>query len=151
MRSLPLEHPESIVAADNWRADSLVHSVVLWLVLIAVQRAVGFFRAILFCRWLDAEQLGLWDMAFGFLMLAGPLAMLALPGTFGRYAEYYRLRGQLRAFLARTSTACILLTLAAVTLIVLYRRGFSEFIFGSSAANGTCFIVGRRAGRGGGL
>jgi O-antigen/teichoic acid export membrane protein len=131
MRSLPLEHPESIVAADDWRADSLVHSVVLWLVLIAVQRAVGFFRAILFCRWLDAEQLGLWDMAFGFLMLAGPLAMLALPGTFGRYAEYYRLRGQLRAFLARTSTACILLTLAAVTLIVLYRRGFSEFIFGS--------------------
>jgi O-antigen/teichoic acid export membrane protein len=132
MQSLPIEHPETIVAADDWQADSLVHSVVLWLALIAVQRAVGFFRAILFCRWLDTEQLGLWDMAFGFLMLAGPLAMLALPGTFGRYAEFYRLRGQLRAFLARTSTACVLLTLAAVILIVLYRKAVSDFVFGST-------------------
>ncbi|MGD0516345.1 MAG: hypothetical protein ABSA26_02310, partial [Thermoguttaceae bacterium] len=93
----------SIGVVDNWRTDSLVHSVVLWLALMAVQRAVGFLRAILFCRWLDVGQLGLWDMTFGFLMLAGPLAMLALPGTFGRYAEYYRLRGQLRPFLARTA------------------------------------------------
>jgi polysaccharide transporter, PST family len=130
MRTLPVEHPESIVPADNWRTDSLLQSVVLWLVLIAVQRMVGFVRAILFCRWLDPAQLGLWDMAFGFLMLAGPLAMLALPGTFGRYAEYYRLRGQLRPFLVRTSAACILLTLAAVLLIVFFRRTFSELIFG---------------------
>jgi O-antigen/teichoic acid export membrane protein len=122
----------SIGVVDNWRTDSLVHSVVLWLALMAVQRAVGFLRAILFCRWLDVGQLGLWDMTFGFLMLAGPLAMLALPGTFGRYAEYYRLRGQLRPFLARTAAACILLTLAAVTLIVLFRDEFSRLIFGSS-------------------
>ena len=66
MRTLPVEHPETILAVDNWRADSLLHSVVLWLVLIAVQRGVGFLRAILFCRWLDPAQLGLWDMAFGF-------------------------------------------------------------------------------------
>ncbi len=151
MRSLPIEHPESIGVVDNWRADSLVHSVVLWLALIAVQRGVGFFRSILFCRWLDAEQLGLWDMAFGFLMFAGPLSMLALPGTFGRYAEYYRLRGQIRPFLARTSGACILLTLAAVTLIVLYRREFSELIFGSSRPYEPGFIVGRRAYSSGGL
>jgi PST family polysaccharide transporter len=121
----------SIAMTDNWRADSLVHSVVLWLVLLAVQRAVGFLRSILFCRWLDAGELGLWDMTFGFLMFAGPLAMLALPGTFGRYAEYYRLRGQLRPFLIRTAAACVLLTLAAAALIVFYRGEFSRLIFGS--------------------
>jgi len=126
---------------DDWRADTLVHSVVLWLVLIAVQRVVGFFRAILFCRWLNAEQLGLWDMAFGFLMFAGPLAVLALPGAFGRYAEYYRLRGQLRPFLRRTAAACILLASAALTIIVLNRKGFSEFIFGSARQTKLVLLV----------
>jgi polysaccharide transporter, PST family len=141
MQSFTIEHSESIGVVDNWRADSLVHSVVLWLALIAVQRVIGFFRAILFCRWLSPEQLGLWDMAFGFLMFAGPLAVLALPGTFGRYAEYYRLRGQLRLFLVRTSTACILLTLAAVFILVLNRSGFSELIFGSAQQSHLVILV----------
>src|SRR3972149_5494144 len=121
MQSFPNEQPESIGIVDHWRTDSLVHSVVLLLSLTAVQRVIGFFRAIFFCRWLDAEQLGLWDMAFGFLMLAGPLAVLALPGTFGRYAEYYRQCGQIRPFLRRTSAACVFLMLLAVVIIVISR------------------------------
>ena len=55
------------------------------------QRVIGFVRAILFCRWLDPDQLGLWDMAWGFLMLAAPLAVLSLPGTFGA-VEHFRQR-----------------------------------------------------------
>jgi PST family polysaccharide transporter len=131
----------SLAPADAWRTDSLVHSVVLVLVLTAVQRVIGFFRAILFCRWMDAGQLGLWDMAFGFLMLAGPLAVLALPGAFGRYAEYYRLRGQLRSFLARTSAACVLLASIAIAIILLCRQSFSTFIFGSSAQTGLVALL----------
>ncbi len=131
VQSLSSEHAELIGAVEGWRADSLVHGVVFLLVLTAVQRSIGFFRAILFCRWLDAGELGLWDMALGFLMLAGPLAVLALPGAFGRYAEYYRLSGQLRPFLRRTAAACLFLTLAAVALIALNSRWFSDLIFGS--------------------
>ena len=141
MQTTVSQNPDPAKPSDNWQADSLVHSVVLWLALIAVQRVVGFFRAILFCRWLDPEQLGLWDMAFGFLMFAGPLAVLALPGAFGRYAEYYRLRGQLRPFLRRTSTACFLLTITTVTLIVLNRYGFSDFIFGSDRQTDLVLLV----------
>ena len=74
--------------------------------LTVVQRLVGFVRAVLFCRWLDAEQLGLWDMAFSFLLLAAPLSVLAIPGSFGRYLEHYRRRGQLRRFLRWTMLAC---------------------------------------------
>ena len=72
--------------------------------LTVVQRLVGFVRAVLFCRWLDAEQLGIWDMAFSFLLLAAPLSVLAIPGSFGRYLEHYRRRGQLRTFLRRTDS-----------------------------------------------
>ena len=45
-------------------------------------------------------------MAFGFLMLAAPLVVLSLPGTFGRYVERYRQQGQLRSFLRRTALVC---------------------------------------------
>jgi PST family polysaccharide transporter len=137
------EHGQLVVppVIDVWRADSLVHGVVLLLMLSAVQRAVGFLRAILFCRWLDADQLGLWDMAFAFLMLAGPLAVLALPGTFGRYAGYYRLHGQLRSFLRQTAAACVLLTLVAVAVIGLNSSWFSALIFGSPQQAGLVVLL----------
>jgi O-antigen/teichoic acid export membrane protein len=128
----------SVVAADPtvenstaWRADTLTDGVMIVLVLMLVQRSVGFVRAILFCRWLDPEQLGLWDMAFGFMMLAGPLVVLSLPGAFGRYAEYYRCRGQLRKFLWETTAVCMLLTLVGIGGIVCFRQTLSTLIFGT--------------------
>ncbi len=128
----------SAVAADPtgenataWRADTLTGGVLIVLVLMLVQRSIGFLRAILFCRWLDAEQLGLWDMAFGFMMLAGPLVVLSLPGAFGRYAEYYRRRGQLRAFLWQTTAVCLLLAMGGACGIVCFRRNLSTLIFGA--------------------
>ena len=100
------DHLESPAAP---RTDTLLGSVVILLGLTVVQRLVGFVRAVLFCRWLDAEQLGLWDMAFSFLLIAAPLAVAAIPGAFGRYIEYYRRRGQLRPFLRRAALWCALL------------------------------------------
>ncbi len=81
--------------------DTLATSVVLMLAMTVLQRLIGFARGIAFCRMLDPEQLGQWDVAFGFINLAAPLAVLGLPGSFGRYFEYYRQRGQVRMFLKR--------------------------------------------------
>lgn len=113
------------------RTDTLVDSVMILLGLAVVQRLVGFCRAILFCRWLDPQQLGQWEMAFSFLMLAAPLAVLALPGAFGRYVEHYRRKGQLRTFLWRTGLLCGGLALFALALIYLARQWFSLLIFGT--------------------
>ena len=128
--------------------DTLADSVLILLALNVVQRLIGFARAVLFCRWLDAEQLGLWDMAFSFLMLAAPLAVLAIPGAFGRYLEYCRQRGQLRAFVERMGMTCGLLALAAFVGILAARRWFSLLIFGSdnrtgvvAAAAGTLLFI----------
>lgn len=111
-------------------ADTLASSVVILLVMTVVQRLVGFGRGVLFCRWLDPEQLGQWDVTFGFLMLAAPLAVLGLPGSFGRYLEYYRFRGQLGAFLRRTTLLCTATGVVAVLTMVGARYWFSELIFG---------------------
>lgn len=103
------------------------------LVMTVVQRGVGFVRAVLFCRWLDPEQLGLWDMAWSFLMLAGPLAVVSLPGTFGRYAEHFRARGQLRSFLQRTIVFCAMTAIVAVAALWICRGPLAATIFGSSS------------------
>ena len=59
----------------------------------------------------------------------GPLAVLGLPGTFGRYVEYYRNRGQLAPFLRRTTGVSLLLTLFAIVGIVVARERIAALVF----------------------
>jgi O-antigen/teichoic acid export membrane protein len=117
--------------AASMRTDTLADSVLILLSLTVVQRLVGFLRAVLFCRWLDAEQLGQWDLAFSFLVLAGPLVVLALPAAFGRYVEHYRQRSQLRTFVWRSLLFCAGLSLTAAVGIYAVRGWLSELVFGS--------------------
>lgn len=117
--------------AATLRTDSLADSVMILICMTLVQRLVGFVRAILFCRWLDAEQLGQWDMAFSFLLMAGPVCVLSLSGSFRRYVEHYRQRGQLRTLLRRTAVAYLAMAAAAVLVIRLADGWFSQLIFGT--------------------
>ena len=79
---------------------------------------VGFGRGVLFCRWLSPEELGHWDMAYSFLLLAAPLVVLGLPGSFGRYLERYRQRGQLRTFLRRATIWTARWSIVAVATMI---------------------------------
>jgi O-antigen/teichoic acid export membrane protein len=83
--------------------DSLTTSIVVLLVVSVVQRSVGFGRGVLFVRWLPPEEVGYWDLAYSFLLLASPVIVLGIPGSFGRYLERYRQRQQLRTFLRRAA------------------------------------------------
>ena len=111
-------------------ADSLAASVVLLLVMTVVQRSVGFGRGIIFCRWLSPETLGEWEMAYSFLLLAAPLAVLGVPGSFGRYLEHYRQRGHLRTFLGRTALWTGICSGIGVLTIALFAEYFSNLLFG---------------------
>jgi len=134
-------------ARSALRADTLADSVVILLSLTIFQKVVGFGRQILFCRWLEPDELGLWGMALNFLMISAPLAVLALPGTFERYAERYRRQGQLRRFLKRTAVACALMALAAAAIVWIGRAWFSYQIFGTPEKTelvvllGVCMLV----------
>ncbi len=66
------------------RGDSLLAGVAFMLVLNVVQRGVGFVRGLLFCRFLADDALGQFSLANSFLVLAAPLVVLGLPGSFGR-------------------------------------------------------------------
>ncbi len=112
-----------------WRTDTLADSALILLALLFVQRLVGLVRAMFFCRWLSPEDLGQWDMAFGFLMLAGPASVLALSSGLGRYVEHYRRQGQLRTLLLRVAAGCATLAVVAAGLLALLPGSVSQWVF----------------------
>jgi O-antigen/teichoic acid export membrane protein len=124
------------------RADALGAGVVILLAVTVVQRAIGFSRGVMFCRWLSPESLGEWEMAYSFLMLASPLAVLGVPGSFGRYAEHYRQRGHLRTFLRRAAAWTAVCTAAALVLVEIGSTPLSNVVFGSSEYGGVMRTVG---------
>ncbi|MCC9605407.1 oligosaccharide flippase family protein [Blastopirellula sp. JC732] len=115
-------------------ATPLAESLMLLAVLTVVQRLVGFLRGVLFCRWLSPEQLGQWDLLFGFLMLAGPLVVLGVPGTFGRYVEYYNQRQQLKTFLKRTGVVSLVLTILGCSVLIIWDRQAAMVLFNESTS-----------------
>ncbi len=122
--------------SSRLRTDTLAASVIILLVATVVQRTVGFGRGVLFCRWLSPETLGEWEMAYSFLLLAAPLAVLGVPGSFGRYLEHFRQRGHLRTFLRRTTLWTGLFGAGAVSLVVWNAPQFSQLMFGSVESTG---------------
>lgn len=137
---------EPSTATDNAepsgpRTDTLADSVLMLLVLTVVQRLVGFGRGILFCRWIDAEELGQWDLAFGAFVLLAPLIVLGLPGCFARYVEQYRQRGQLRFFLRRVTLVTGALTLLGCGVLAGGRAWFAQLLFGRSDCAGLVLLL----------
>ena len=116
------------------RSDTLAAGALVILATTILQRSIGFVRAVLICRWLDADQLGEWDVTFSFLEMAAPIAVLGLPGSFSRYMEYYRARGQSRAFLRRTGSATLALAAIAFAVLGWRREWLSELLYGESQA-----------------
>ena len=110
-------------------SDSIATGVVFAVLLTVGQRIVGFVRGILFCRIMTDQELGQWSMLWSFLMLLAPLAVLGLPGCFGRYTEYYRHRGQLRTFIQRIAAVSLTLTLVLVGVMVAAPEWMSWVIF----------------------
>ncbi len=82
-------------------ADSLAVGLTVMLVMTIVQRGLGFFRGIWFCRLLDDEAVGQWSMAYDFITMITPVMLLGIPGSLPRYVEHYRLRGHLSPLVRR--------------------------------------------------
>jgi len=114
------------------QVDTLADSLLVMAVVTIVQKAIGFGRSLLFCRWLTPAELGRWDMMYSFMLLACPLVVLGLPGTFGRYVEHFRLKGQLRIFLRRTALASIAFVSVAFVAMFLASDFVCWLIFGST-------------------
>ncbi|MCA9215757.1 MAG: oligosaccharide flippase family protein [Planctomycetales bacterium] len=122
-------------SATDIRADSIASGVALMLVLTVVQRTIGFARNIVVCRFLDPVELGMWNLAESFMILAAPLIVFGIPGSFGRYIEHFRQRGQLRGFMRKTLAATVGVSLFGIVVMLAFRKQVSVIAFGSSSAS----------------
>ncbi|MGA2063942.1 MAG: lipopolysaccharide biosynthesis protein [Thermoguttaceae bacterium] len=138
---LSLDDPTAPGAVGPLRSDTLADSVLLLMAAMVLQRSIGFVREVFFCRQLTAEELGQWDMAFSFLMLAAPLAVVSLPGTFGRYVARYRQRGQLRQLVRRTAVFCAISAVLAALAVALARRQLSYLVFATPERAGLVALL----------
>lgn len=92
---------ESQRDGHSFAADSLAVGMAVMLVMTIIQRGMGFFRGIWFCRMLDDAIVGQWSMAYDFITMMTPVMLLGLPGSLPRYVEHYRIRGHLPQFVRR--------------------------------------------------
>jgi len=133
-------------AAKLLQGDSLGASIVLLVGLSGMQRLVGLARNVLFCGMLSDDQLGRWAISFSFLLLAAPLAVFGIPGSFGRYVEHYRQRGQLRSFLRRTSLASAVAALVASTCVVLFPGAIAVLLYDDPTQGHSIQLLGMTLG-----
>jgi O-antigen/teichoic acid export membrane protein len=110
-------------------SDSIATGLIFALLLTVGQRIIGFGRGILFCQFMTDQELGQWSMVWSYLMLLAPLAVLGLPGCFGKYSEYYRQRGQLKSFVGRIALVSVVMTLGLATAIFIFPETFSWILF----------------------
>ena len=86
-------------AKKEMSTDTIASGLSFMLIANVLQRGIGFLRNIAFCHFLSENDLGLWALASGFFILAAPLSVLGLPGSLGRFTEFYRTRNQLVSYL----------------------------------------------------
>jgi O-antigen/teichoic acid export membrane protein len=122
---------EKLAVSRKLVSDSIATGVIFALCLTVGQKIIGFARGILFCRFMTDQELGQWSMAWSSMMLLAPLAVLGLPGCFGRYTEFYRSRGQLKSFISRIAWISIVMTGLLAIAMISSPEWFSNVIFGS--------------------
>ncbi|MEQ1906315.1 MAG: oligosaccharide flippase family protein [Pirellulaceae bacterium] len=122
-------------------ADTFARSIIWTACLIIMQRGIGFLRSFYVCGALAPNEVGQWDLAFNFLSMVAPLAVLGIPGSFGRYVAFYEKNGQQRQFLKRTVVACLALTCLASLLIRILRSSIAVLFFGDTASQDTVALL----------
>lgn len=130
----------NISGTNRARGETLFYSVAILLGMSLLQRAVGFGRSVAFCRWLDERDLGVWDLAQGFLMLAAPIVVLGVPGSFTRYVETFRRQGAAQQFIRRAATIAAVVLALVSTAMICARKQAAEIVF-NDATRGAAVVA----------
>ena len=115
-------------AGRNLLPTTLAQSIALLLLAGLGGKVVGFVRTVLTCRLLPQEELGRWDLAYGFILLAAPAVLLGVPGSLGRYLELFARRGALRRMLRYLLLSIGLLSVAVVAALLYWSEAFAWLI-----------------------
>ena len=129
--SIPASKPTAPIASVI--GDSFSHGVMVMLFINMGQRLVGLLRNFGFCQFLSDSELGHWALANSFFMFAAPLVVLGLPGSFGKFVEYYRQRGCLQVYLKRTAAMIAISTTVLAVAMAASPEWFSWLVYRDEA------------------
>ncbi len=108
--------------------DSLALGMLVMLVVSVLQRCIGLFRGIGFANFLSDADLGRWALINSFFMIAVPIAVLGLPGSFGKFGEYFRVRSQFSAYFRLVSVVSLVGMSFACIMILMAPQAFSRLV-----------------------
>ena len=129
--SSPTTMPSSTSGAALQRAgDSFAIGVLVMLLVSVVQRCVGLIRGVGFAYFLTDVELGQWALASSFFVIAVPIAVLGLPGSFGKFVEHFRARALFARYFRRVAAVSFFGSIAAGASILVFPDAFSWLIFG---------------------
>jgi O-antigen/teichoic acid export membrane protein len=123
------------------KIDSIASGLSFMLIANTAQRAIGFIRNLAFCYFLSEQHLGMWALASSFFILAAPFAVLGLPGSLGRFVEFYRVRSQLMAFVKRVAIVSTLGSIGVCAGLILFAPWTSSLILGEQCGYGTMTLL----------
>lgn len=116
--------------------DAFATGVLVMLLLNLVQRVVGLLRGLGFCHYLSDVQLGQWALVNSFLVIGVPIAVLGLPGSFGRFVETFRSRQQLGDYFRHVLTVSLCGLLLVCVSILAFPQQFNWLIFREQSSYG---------------
>lgn len=100
--------------------DRFLMGLSVMLVANVLQRVIGLLRNLGFCHFLSDADLGQWSLANSFFVIGAPIAVLGLPGSFGKFVEIFRRQGALGSYLRAltivSGTGLIALSIAMITM-----------------------------------
>ena len=113
--------------------ESIGQAAIICFMVTVLHRGLSFVRATIFANVLSPAELGLWDMTFGFGLLAAPIVVLGLPACLARFAPRYEQRGHLWTFFKRILRICVSTTLGLALVFGLADRALAVLIYGDAA------------------
>lgn len=114
--------------------DRFITGLSVMLVANVLQRLIGLLRNLGFCHFLSDAELGQWSLANSFFIIAAPIAVLGLPGSFGKFVEIYRRQGALGSYLRALTLASGFGLLALSAAMFLAPAYFAWIVFNDLTA-----------------
>jgi O-antigen/teichoic acid export membrane protein len=133
--------PKPATVESRWKADSLSHGLLSMLISNVFQRGLGVVRNIAFCYFLVDSQLGIWLLVQSFFVLAAPLAVLGLPGSYVRFIEHYRQHNMLGRFLGQTALVSLIGYVLLIIPLLSFPNFFGNWLFGSEQSRYSITII----------
>ncbi len=130
------------VQSGRLKPDTLLSGLLFLLGATVLQRSIGLVRSGIFFRLMDPAELGLWDVSYGFLLVAAPLITLGIPGTLPRYFDRFRRRGTLPKLLLQIVGGLTAVAAIAAAVIIQFRAEFGQWLFGRTDQAGLVIGVG---------